>query len=262
MTELLYLSEQKLYGRLGIARVITQSSAGGTLKIPPVIDLTASRSRSEESAGRASIDELMRGVKKVEKLHDPADLTDFNLQPNRWIRFDLGLAQSVVYEDGGCPPADVALFAGDVPAGESGQPRNMGLLLCGSIQHLRSRDLSPGRMGSDTTWLHDLIIELEQRERAGVHVIPEFLTEILPNRGGERAREQAAFGVHGWISREYPAGERPRMRGHAIVLMDIDSPHWTHRLVVASPLYVEVPPQRANGPWRRFRLAARRRSRV
>ncbi|WP_143670426.1 SAVMC3_10250 family protein [Streptomyces antimycoticus] len=261
MTEIVFLSEQKLYGRLGIRRTTSQTSASGTLKIPPVIDISASRSRSEDPLGKATIDDLAIGVKKVDELHDPAEFTDLHLQANRWIRFDLHLAQNVVYEDSGYPPADVALFAGDVPAGEAGQPRDMGFLLCGSIQHLRTRDLPPGRMGSDTTWLHDLILELDRREREGGHVIPEFLTEVVPVRGGERMREQAAFGVHGWMSRDWPMSERPRMRGYAIVLMDIDNPHWTHRLVVASPLFVEVTPQRTN-PRRRFGFAARRRTRA
>ncbi|WPB92213.1 SAVMC3_10250 family protein [Streptomyces malaysiensis] len=260
MAEFLYLSEQKLYGRLGVKRITSQLSASGTLKVPPVIDISASRSRSEDVLGGATLDDLMKGVKKVDELHDPADFTEFNLQRNRWIRFDLNLAQNVVYEDSGRPPADVALFAGDVPAGEAGQPRDMGFLLCGSIQHLRTQDLPPGRMGSDTTWLHDLILELDRREQEGNHVIPEFLTEVVPSREGERTREQAAFGVHGWMSRDWPMPERSRMRGYAIVLMDIDNSNWTHRLVVASPLYVEVAPQRAT-PRRRFSLAVRRRSR-
>lgn len=259
MTEVVFVSDTKVYGRLGIPQVAIQRDTGGSINFPPsapIVQASVSRSRSDASSGRATLDELAQAIKKVEKLHDPAEITDFGLQTNRWVRFDLRLAQRPVFEDSGRPPADVVIFAGDIPAGEAGQPRDMGVLLCGSIQHLRTRNLPPGRMGSDTTWLHELVIEIGRREERGIYAIPEYLTEIVPSRRPEILREDAALGVHGWVSRDNPVEGRPRMRGHAIVLMDIDHPRQSKRLVVASPLYVEVPPQRDSR--RRFTLLRRR----
>ncbi|MFI9099536.1 SAVMC3_10250 family protein [Streptomyces fildesensis] len=263
VTDLMYLSEQKLYGRLGIPRINSQREVSGSLKFPPVapiVEISTSRSWSEERRESATLDDLAKGVKEIERNHDPVAFTDSNLRPNRWIRFDLDMAHAAVHEDSGQPPEDVALFVGGVPAGSGGQPRDTGVLLCGSVQHLRTRMIPAGRMGSDTTWLHDLVLALERREQEGLHVIPEFLTDVVPSRRPDHLREAAAMGVFGWTAREYPASCRSRMRGHAIVLMDVDGPHWVHRLVVASPLYVEVPlsspgaRRRLRFPWRRRAL--------
>jgi hypothetical protein len=147
------------------------------------------------------------------------------------------MAQVAVHEDSGRPPEDVALFVGQVPAGTADQPHDLRLMLCGSVQHLRTRVCADGRMGSDTTWLHDLILEVERREANGLNVVPEFLNELLPHRRSEVLIEETAFGVHGWIARKYPPSTRGRLRGHAIVLMDIDRPRGGSRLVLATPLY-------------------------
>ncbi|MFI1091841.1 SAVMC3_10250 family protein [Streptomyces sp. NPDC020917] len=251
MPDLIYVSERKIYGRLGM-QAPSQKGLQGTLKIPPIADISGSTTW-QDSQSTASHALVQRARRKIERELLPVDFTEFGLHPNQWIRFDLAMAQVAVHEDSGRPPEDVALFVGSVPSGSSGQPRDMGFLLCGSVRHLRTHAIVGGRMGSDTTWLHDLILEVEDREENGVNVIPEFLSEILPTRKSQQLMETATQGVYGWLNRRYPPLTRGRLRGHAIVLMDIDNSSWFDRLLVATPLYVEVSTEStANSNSRRF----------
>ncbi|WP_128503496.1 SAVMC3_10250 family protein [Streptomyces inhibens] len=240
MSDLVYVSERKLYGRLGMRPPYSQQGVQGTLKVPALLEVSASRAWDDQSEPMAPHKLVEKAKRKIEREFPSTAFTNFNLRANQWIHFDLDMAQVAVHEDSGRPPEDVALFVGGVPAGTAGQPRGMGFMLCGSVQHLRTRVIPSGRMGSDTTWLHGLILEVERREENGINVIPEFLNEIIPERRSEILIEDAAYGVFGWIDREYPPSLRGRLRGHAIVLMDIDSSNWIHRLLVATPLYVEA----------------------
>jgi hypothetical protein len=257
--DLVYVSERKIYGRLGMRLPYAQQSTQGTFKVPPVLEFSGSRSWQGDPATLAPHKLVEKAKRKIEREFSPAPFTDFNLHANQWISFDVDMAQAAVHEDSGRPPEDVALFVGKVPAGASGQPRDMGIMLCGSVEHLRTHSIPNGRMGSDTTWLHDLILEVERREENGIHVIPEFLNEIIPPNRSEILIEDAAFGVFGWIERKYPPRHRARLRGHAIVLMDVDSASWNRRLLLATPLYVESAPHREAEPSRRMGLPRIRR---
>ncbi|AZP14764.1 hypothetical protein EJC51_47125 [Streptomyces aquilus] len=260
--DLVYVSERKIYGRLGIRPVSVQQGLQASLKVPPLIEVSGSRSWDEAAepiAGHALVE---KARSSIERRFSPVPFTTRNLQVNQWVSFDLDMAQVAVHEDSGTPPEDVALFVGQVPAGTAGQPRDLGLMLCGSVQHLRTQVCGRGRMGSDTTWLHDLILEVERREDRGLNVIPEFLNDLMPHRRSEVLIEDAAFGVHGWIQREHPPSTRGRLRGHAIVLMDIDRPRWVHRLVVATPLYVEAVHEPTSQARRRILPKMRRRART
>ncbi len=226
-----------------IERETVEKVATGTIRSPvvPAGEFVASRKRTQGYEGRAPYTDLKRGITKVERYYAPVDFPATGLRADSWIRFDLPLAQQPVYEDSGRPPADVVLFVGEA-ASDGPDSQKVGLLLCGSVQHLRTHGLPPGRMGSDTSWLHKIVLELDRREREdGLHTVPEFLTDIVPSRSSIRRREEIASQVHYWVSREHPVGSRSRMCGHAVVLMDIDRPGSLQRLVVASPLYVEVP---------------------
>lgn len=258
--DLVYVSERKMYGRLGMRPSNVQRDLQASLKVPPLLEVSGSRTWEQTAEPMAPHALVKQARRIIERRHFPVPFTSRNLQANQWISFDLDMAQAAVHEDSGTPPEDVALFVGQVPGGTADQPRDLGLMLCGSVQHLRTQVCAHGRMGSDTTWLHDLILEIEHREENGLHVIPEFLNDLMPHRRSEVLIEDAAFGVHGWIQRTYPPSTRGRLRGHAIVLMDIDRTRWVHRLVVATPLYVEVvhePPQRAR---RRILPGIRRRT--
>ncbi|MER7805125.1 SAVMC3_10250 family protein [Streptomyces parvulus] len=260
--DLVYVSERKLYGRLGMRPSLVQQDLQASLTIPPLIELSGSRTweRAAEPMAPHALVEQARRI--IERRHAPVPFTSRGLQANQWISFDLDMAQAAVHEDSGHPPEDVALFVGRVPAGTAGQPRDLGLMLSGSVQHLRTQVCAHGRMGSGTTWLHDLVLEVERREEGGLHVIPEFLNELMPYSRSEVLIEEAAFAVHGWIDRTYPPATRGRLRGHAVVLMDVDSPRWVHRLVVATPLYVEAVHEPVGRARRRMLPRVRRRTRT
>ncbi|MFD8050172.1 SAVMC3_10250 family protein [Streptomyces chartreusis] len=238
--DLVYVAEQKIHGRLGMRPPSTQSGVQAAVRVPPLVEVSGSRTWEGPAETMAPHTLVEKAKRAVERQFFPAPFTTGNLQANQWISFDLAMAQAAVHEDSGRPPEDIALFVGHVPAGACGQPRDLGLMLCGSVQHLRTKACAHGRMGSDTTWLHDLILEVERREESGLNVIPEFLNDLMPRPRGEEAIEEAAFGVHRWVASTYPPSRRSRLRGHAIVLMDADRPRSNQRLVLATPLYVEA----------------------
>ncbi|MFF7074468.1 SAVMC3_10250 family protein [Streptomyces pseudovenezuelae] len=249
--DLVYVSERKLYGRLGMRPSSVQQGVQATLKVPPFIEVSGNRAWEKAAEPTAPHALVSKAKRIIERRFVPVPFTTRNLQVNQWISFDLAMSQAAVHEDSGRPPEDVALFTGKVSDGAAERPRDLGLMLCGSVQHLRGQVCAQGRMGSGTTWLHDLILEVERREERGVHVIPESLSELMPHRRSDVLIEDAAFAVHGWIERSRPPSTRGRLRGHALVLMDIDRPQWTNRLVVATPLYVEAVHEQMSEPWRR-----------
>ncbi|MFE9554198.1 SAVMC3_10250 family protein [Streptomyces sp. NPDC006703] len=252
MRDLVYLSEQKLNACLLGATDPRFPRLSGSLQAP-VGPVTAQVSLGSP-ASRIQITEadLDRAIKRLIKHHAPCSLDSPNLRPNQWVYFDLDLALKTVHEDSGTVPDDVVLFAGSFPSAEP-TATDSGVLLCGSIQHLRVQIESAGRMGSGTSWLHEMIGEIARRDAQGVGVIPEFLTEMTPNRRPVGNIEDAAYGIYSWMSREYPPPQRNRMHGYAKILMDAGQPQFVHRLLVATPLFVEVSPQRPTrqGWWRR-----------
>lgn len=258
MRDLIYLSEQKLNACLLGATDPRFPLLSGSLQAP-IGPLTAQISLGT-SASNTQVTEagLERAVERLVKHHAPSSLELPNLRPNQWVHFDLDLAHRTVHEDSGTVPDDVVLFVGSFPSADPAAADN-GVLLCGSVQHLRVQAESAGRMGSDTSWLHEMIGEIARRDAQGIGVIPEFLTEIVPNRRPADSIETAAYGVYAWMSREYPPPRRNRMRGYAKILMDAGPPQFAHRLLVATPLFVENAPQRPprRGWWRRQAAGSR-----
>jgi hypothetical protein len=49
---------------------------------------------------------LTKGIKRIEKLHNPTEFPSRNLRPNQWVKFDLDMAQAAVHEDCATAPAD------------------------------------------------------------------------------------------------------------------------------------------------------------
>ncbi|MFE3598173.1 SAVMC3_10250 family protein [Streptomyces sp. NPDC059142] len=259
--DLVYLSEQKLNACLLGATDPRFPSLNGSLEVP-LGPVTAQVGLGGRATG-AQITEagLERAIKRLVKHHAPRGLGSENLRPNQWVHFDLDLALKTAHEDSGAIPDDVVLLAGSFKS-EGPAVVESALLLCGSIQHLRVQVESAGRMGSGTSWLHGIIREIARRDAQGIGVIPEFLTEMTPHRRPVGKIEDAAYGVHSWMSAEHPPNRRSPMRGYAKILMDVGPPHFIQRLVVATPLFVENSPQRParQGLWRR--RASRRRTRL
>lgn len=219
--DLIYVSERKLYGRLGMRPSAVQQGVQASLKVPPLIEVSGNRTW-EKAAEPVAPHALVNKAKRIVlRRFAPVPFTTRNLQVNQWITFDLAMSQTAVHEDSGRPPEDVALFAGKVADESTERPRNHRLMLCGSVQHLRAQVCAQGRMGSGTTWLHDLILEVERREEHGVHVIPESLNELMPQRRSDephrgrgrcsaRLDRQRTSAVHSGT----PAGACHRADGH------------------------------------------------
>lgn len=257
MYDLVYLSEQKLNACLLGATDPRLPFLSGSLQFPagPVTaQVNLGAPATSTLVTEATLD---RAVKRLVQHHAPSSLSTPDLRPNQWIAFDLDMALRTAHEDSGAVPDDVALFVGTAPSQSSAVP-STGLLLCGSVQHLRVEAQTAGRFGSGTSWIHAMIAEIARRDAHGVGVIPEFLTEMLPIRSPIDSIEDACLGVYSWMSRDYPPPSRSKMRGYAKVLIDTGSQADVHRLVVATPLYVENAPQRPARPsWWRRRTARR-----
>ncbi|MFF2659405.1 SAVMC3_10250 family protein [Kitasatospora sp. NPDC058032] len=252
MRDLVYLSEQKLNACLLGATDPRFPLLSGSLQVPVGPVTTQVSLGSPASNPQVTEAGLERAVGRLIKHHAPCSLDSSNLCPNQWVHFDLDMALKTVHEDSGTVPDDIALFVGCSPSTDP-TATDTGVLLCGSIQHLRVQAQSAGRMGSGTSWLHEMIAEIARRDARGAGVIPEFLTEMVPNRRLVDSIESASYGVYSWMSREYTPPRRNRMRGYAKVLIDAGPPQFVHRLIVATPLFVENAPQRPTreGWWRR-----------
>ncbi|MGH8791132.1 MAG: SAVMC3_10250 family protein [Stackebrandtia sp.] len=256
MRELLYLSDQKLH------RVWMEASnawAGGrwrwsaAAKVPPFASIDVSREPGggEEVAVSRKLERVIGYLGDVED-----DITAAEVRPHQWVRFDLSLGYGTACRDDQCrghtsensprhtSPDDVALFVGTVGADVTGQTRDLDVLLCGSVHHLRDRVSSLDRLGSDTDWMHAIITKLYEREQRGLIAIPTQLTELVPRTGTAGPEQQAHF-VHGVAANNHPKSQRGRLCGYARVLMNIDNPEFPTRLIMATPLYVEVPPPAA-----------------
>ncbi|WP_134046330.1 SAVMC3_10250 family protein [Amycolatopsis arida] len=258
MREIVYVSERKLEWEFSDAswrlgrRPGVEASAGlpGTgmkVSMPPA-------SSAEPLTSTELAFKLERVIRYLKRTHRPQPFTTPSLRVNQWITFDLNMKYGTAHEDTARygTPDDVALFGGTAPTVPGSDNRPVELLLCGSVHHLRSQIASHGRMGSDTTWLYELTKELNRREQTGLHVIPEFLTEIVPRNLSVLAPDHVAHEVFGGLMRStHPRPDYGRLRGHARVLMDIDAPSWITRLVLATPLYIERPPPRLSSRWRR-----------
>lgn len=115
------------------------------------------------------------------------------------------------------------------------------VLLCGSARHvIGEEDQPPTRMGSGSDWLHDMAAELVALDARGETTLPESL--VRTRRG---MREYAARVAHDMMIswRQGPA----HVHGHARVLCNFEPVDGQHRLIVATPLYVETAPPPREG---------------
>lgn len=259
MRELLYVSEQKLRHMFWDARRFpglpghSVETSMGMFGANAKVSLGSTDQNSDELPTK-----LERVIRYLDRTHRAVDFPRSDLEPNQWIRFDFKAKYGKAHEDSAptFSTEDVVLFGGSA---ESTQ-QEIDLLLCGSVHHLRDQVISTGRMGSSTSWLYDFIKSLEENENNGVHVVPEFPEARIHSRRREFDLRMAAHEAFGGLMRSsHPSPDSGRLRGHAKVLLDIDDPRWTTRLVVATPLYVEIPPiGMPRGIWRRLSRKERR----
>ncbi|MEV0375098.1 alpha/beta hydrolase [Streptomyces sp. NPDC050636] len=115
------------------------------------------------------------------------------------------------------------------------------VLLCGSARHVIGEDDQPRtRMGSGSDWLHDMAAELVAMEERGETTLPESLVRT-PRGMQEYAAKAAHDMMVSW--RQGPV----HVHGHARVLCNFEAVDGEHRLMVASPLYVETAPPPREG---------------
>ncbi|MFF7446019.1 MULTISPECIES: SAVMC3_10250 family protein [unclassified Streptomyces] len=183
-----------------------------------------------------------------------------------WLEFRGTFRYGAAVRDVGYDNRGVFVYAsleeGRCPHRDNEFCPNIELLLCGSKQHVRDhRGHPPTRMGSGSDWLHDMAADLVQRETAGDTTPPE--TWASTRLSDQEFAARSAFAM---ISHFYPTPGY--LRGHARVLCNFPPERLRHRMIVATPLYVEsgvqpVPPLPHAGdaePRRRWWRLPRRRS--
>ncbi|WP_267888825.1 SAVMC3_10250 family protein [Streptomyces sp. NRRL F-5755] len=130
--------------------------------------------------------------------------------------------------------AYASLEGSDCPHSNNAFCSRVQVLLCGSKQHVRDhRGHPPARMGSGSDWLHALAADLTAREGYGDTSLPERL-----NTTSIDDQEFAARSAYSMISHFYRTPGY--LSGHARVLCNFPSERLRHRLIVATPLYVET----------------------
>ncbi|MGW3185492.1 SAVMC3_10250 family protein [Kitasatospora sp. NPDC001119] len=118
---------------------------------------------------------------------------------------------------------------------QSGAPcSGVEVILCGSIQHvLEHRDARATRTGSGSDWLHDLAAELVEREARGDTSFPDRLASTRFSDQEFAAR--SCYSMLSWYL-DGPA----YLHGFARVLCNFPPDQWQHRMIVATPLFVET----------------------
>ncbi|WOT36946.1 SAVMC3_10250 family protein [Streptomyces coeruleorubidus] len=169
-----------------------------------------------------------------------------SLQAYDWMEFTGFFRHGPRLRDWGLDDSGVYTFMSleDPPCSlERGEGACSGIqiILCGSRKHVLTEfDASPTRMGSGSDWLHDLAAVLVEREARGDTSLPEDLHST-----SRRDKEFAARSAYDMLVAEY---EGPAyLHGHARVLCNFPPGVWQHRLIVATPLYVEAVPRPRRG---------------
>ncbi|WP_420076907.1 SAVMC3_10250 family protein [Streptomyces sp. JL3001] len=163
-----------------------------------------------------------------------------HLATGQWIYFDLEMGWGTSHEDGDLPDLDdVVLFCGSLPGDRSGGATTVDLMLCGSTEHLLQRTATAGRMGSGSTWLHQLIRKVNESDRAGLTGVPEELTERALAVPRINRPEQIARDVFRIAQLHHAPYQRSRVQGLARVDLNLPSGEWTSSLVMATPLFVQ-----------------------
>jgi hypothetical protein len=172
MRELIYLSKRKL-AMFYPGRISQSVQFTGGLGLGPVsakIAISAPPSEADEEAAA-----LNRAVRYLER--EAVHFSHSELNPGRWIFFDLNMGYGTSRRDSGSSPKidDIALFHGSFNQVHTDKQSSLDLLLCGSTEHLRIRTASAGRMGSGTEWLYDVIREIEEIDALGTGELPDSL---------------------------------------------------------------------------------------
>jgi hypothetical protein len=230
MRELIYLSERKLRSfqpdksKLGFLRRFREAEAKGPLGLGGKLALSEDTSRRYPDLARVirHIDESSRSARWFE---------EDTLEPGDWVHFEARVNYRIMdikVRRRGIDPVSALLFW-TVPGERNDSTR---LLLHGAAEHLE-RDTAAGppsrgqlSLGPSTAYgFVDLVQALEGRP--GREVDGRQVSKLLDRLEGEMPDDFAAW-----------------MAGYARVTANISTPpadpNAAHRILVASPLYVEL----------------------
>ncbi|RPK92707.1 MULTISPECIES: SAVMC3_10250 family protein [Streptomyces] len=162
------------------------------------------------------------------------------LATGEWIVFDVEMGWSTSHGDSDLPDLDdVVLFFGSLRSERSAVGTPVDLMLCGSTEHLLKKTATAGRMGSGTTWLHELILKINDADERGRTDIPEALTAEALAVSRVNRPEQVARWVFNVIEGHHAPQHRARVQGLARVDLHVPESQFLPRLIVATPLYVQ-----------------------
>ncbi|GAA1259531.1 hypothetical protein GCM10009665_56980 [Kitasatospora nipponensis] len=240
MRELLYWSTAKLAGFHEVSsRRPTDRAVKAEASLP--IGGTASlsfgeRPRADESA-TPGFDDVVRYVSAQTRAHALRPGTCAAAMRLDWMEFaghfrfgrrlrDLGLVDQGVY-------TYMSVETEPCSRDDEGACAYVQLILCGSIQHVREhRDAGPTRMGSGSDWLHDLAVALNSEQSLDERPSAGQLLGI-----GQGDLEFSARSCYSMLTDRLDGPAY--LHGHAQVLCNFAPGIRGHRLIVATPLYVE-----------------------
>ncbi|WP_324603625.1 MULTISPECIES: SAVMC3_10250 family protein [Streptomyces] len=268
MRDLLYFSREKLRhfhggpedfpGGRSIEVEATAFGVGGRVAVGESVSAGASRSEGPD------LETVIAHLEKTCTAHTAVPASCRSIGAYEWVEFSGSFHRGPRVRDWGLHDKGVYTFTShENPllcpqfTGEA-ECSGIEVLLCGSAQHVIGEDDQPRtRMGSGSDWLHDMAAELVALEERGETTLPESLVRT-PREMQEYAARVAHDMMVSW--RQGPV----HVHGHARVLCNFEAVDGQHRLIVASPLYVETAPPPRDGalapqptrrrwPWR-FRV--------
>ncbi|MEU5428355.1 SAVMC3_10250 family protein [Streptomyces olivoreticuli] len=245
MRELLYLSTAKLgefhqapTGGLSARAFEAEASVLGAVRAR----VSVGEGSAGEGSPEARLEQVLTHIQAKLRAHTSLPNTCEDLKAYDWLEFtgpflygprvrDWGLINRGVYTFMSLQDPLCALRRGEEMCS------GVELILCGSRQHVRmEHDCPPTRMGSGSDWLHDLAAELVGKEESGDTSFPDRL--LTTNRSDQEFAARSSYSMLASYC-EGPA----YLHGHARVLCNFSPGQFQHRLIVATPLYVEaVPP--------------------
>ncbi|MEV5526013.1 SAVMC3_10250 family protein [Streptomyces prunicolor] len=241
MRELLYLSTAKLgeFFPEGGERFSGRALEAEVSALGAGIRFAAGESPAYEDSPAERLERVLAHIRSKCDARTNVPSSCESLKPRAWFEFngffrhgrrlsDVGLHDQGVYTFMSVEDPLCQLRRGD------DQCPGIQIILCGSRQHVLTEcEAPPTRMGSGSDWLHDFAATLVDREERGDTSLPEDLFST-----SRRDKEFAARSAYDMLLADY---EGPAyLHGHARVLCNFDPGVWQHRLIVATPLYVEV----------------------
>lgn len=242
MRQLFYLSTEKLREfhpglRQGLGGRVREIEA--SLPVLGGARVALDPNSIESIAAGAQLDDVIAHLQRISDAHTTRPDSCTDLIAWDWLEFtgrflygprlrDLGLLDRGVYTFMTLPSQDCRFDYNEE------QCPDIELVLCGSRQHVAMHhDCPPTRMGSGSDWLHDLAAELtgtgSREEGARSHRLSS--TSLSD-------QEFAARSAYSMMA-DYCEGPA-HLQGHARVLCNFPPARFRHRMIVATPLYVEA----------------------